>query len=88
MAKRKETFEISLPAASTVELLGDFTNWEAQPIPLKRQKNGVWRAAVPLSPGSHEYRFRVDGEWTDDTQCVLRRPNPFGTENCVRDVAP
>lgn len=88
MTKKKETFELNDPNATNVELLGDFTNWDEKPITLKRQKNGAWRATVPLDCGVHEYRFRVDGQWRDDTACTVRRPNPFGGENCVRDVSP
>jgi len=88
MAKKKETFELSEPAATAVELLGDFTNWDQAPVALKRLKDGRWRVTVSLEPGAHEYRFRVDGQWRDDVTCAAHRPNPFGGENCVRDVAP
>ena len=88
MTKTKETFELNEPNATAVELLGDFTNWEEQPILLRRQKSGLWRATVPLDPGEHEYRFRVDGQWRDDANSDGRRRNPFGGENCVRNVAP
>jgi 1,4-alpha-glucan branching enzyme len=84
---KKETFQIVEPGATNVLLVGDFTDWNHNPIPLKRQKDGVWKAIVALEPGSHEYRFLVDGQWRDDGQCDARRPNPFGGENCVRDVA-
>ena len=86
--KRKETFELVEPMAGSVQLVGDFTNWQDHPIELKRQKDGVWRATVPLDAGTHEYRFMVDGQWRDDGRCSGRCPNPFGGENCVRDVAP
>lgn len=86
--KRKETFECVEPMACSVQLVGDFTAWEESPVELRRQKDGVWRATVPLDTGPHEYRFLVDGQWRDDAQCALKRSNPYGTENCVRDVAP
>lgn len=86
--KRKETFEMVEPTAGSVLLVGDFTGWQDRPIELKRQKDGVWRATVALDPGPHEYRFVVDGQWRDDTRCASHAPNPFGGENCVRDVAP
>ena len=86
--KKKETFQLIDPDASDVLLVGDFTNWESSPINLKRQKDGIWKATIELDPGPHEYRFLVDGEWRDDSRCDLRKPNPFGGENCVRDVAP
>jgi len=75
------------PRANEVLLVGDFTGWNKNPIPLKRQKDGSWRTVVDLQPGSHEYRFLVDGQWYNDTGCGTRRSNPFGSQNCVRDVA-
>jgi 1,4-alpha-glucan branching enzyme len=84
---KKETFQVVEPRANEVLLVGDFTAWNQNPIPLRRQKDGSWRATVDLRPGRHEYRFLVDGEWRDDTQCGSRQANPFGSQNCVRDVA-
>jgi len=86
--KKKETFAIVAPEAASVVLVGDFTDWESHPVGLKRQRDGSWKTTVPLEPGAHEYRFIVDGQWRDDEQCALRRQNPFGATNCVREVAP
>ena len=85
---KKEMFQVIDPNAEEVLLLGDFTNWEENPILLKRENDGIWKATVPLGPGTHEYRFIVDGQWRDDTKCSARKANPFGGENCVRTVAP
>ena len=85
---KKETFQLVEPNAEEVLLVGDFTDWEENPILLKRERDGVWKATVPLQPGEHEYRFRVDGEWRNDVKCAGRKPNPYGGENCVRKVAP
>jgi 1,4-alpha-glucan branching enzyme len=86
MMKAKESFSFFAPTAENVELVGDFTGWQQNPITLKKQKDGTWKATVPLEPGLHEYRFVVDGQWCDDPDCTLRRPNPFGAENCLREV--
>ena len=53
-AKKKESFELVEPNAADVQLVGDFTGWEQNPIALKRQKDGCWKATVPLEPGQHE----------------------------------
>jgi hypothetical protein len=53
---------------------------------MTRQRNGSWKATVTVAPGQHEYRFIVDGQWTDDPKCDARKPNPFGGENCMRVV--
>jgi 1,4-alpha-glucan branching enzyme len=86
-AKKKENFTFFAPTAENVELVGDFTGWEDNPITLKRSKDGTWKATVPLEPGTHEYRFKVDGQWKDDETCMIRRPNAFGEQNCVREVS-
>jgi len=83
---RKESFTFFAPSAETVQLVGDFTDWEQSPVTLKKQKDGTWKASIPLEEGEHEYRFLVDGQWQDDEQCPDRRPNGFGQQNCIRVV--
>jgi 1,4-alpha-glucan branching enzyme len=84
--KKKETFSYVQPNARNVMLVGSFTEWEQHPIELKKQKDGTWRTTVSLDPGEYEYRYLVDGEWCDDASCPMRKPNPFGEANCVREV--
>ena len=86
MSKKKESFTYFAPSAENVLLAGDFTDWEQHPISLKKQKDGSWKATIPLEPGTHEYRFLVDGQWCDDESCPERKPNSFGELNCVREV--
>jgi 1,4-alpha-glucan branching enzyme len=85
-SKKKESFTYFAPTAENVLLVGDFTRWEEKPIALKKTNGGKWTATVPLEPGVHEYRFKVDGEWRNDETCSWRKPNAFGQENCVREV--
>ena len=82
----KTIFSFKAPEAQTVQLAGNFTGWELYPLSLKKLKSGVWKATVNLEAGSHEYRFLVDGQWRDDPDCTTRVPNPFGAENCVRQI--
>ena len=82
----KATFAIEAPAAQSVLLAGDFSNWDQNPVSLKKSRNGTWKATVSLPPGAYEYRYMVDGQWSDDPQCEMRAPNPFGSANCVRVV--
>lgn len=81
-----QTFSFTAPGAMSVQLVGDFTNWQERPISMQKGADGVWRATVELPPGTYHYRFLVDGEWRDDPECALRVPNPFGTQNAVRQV--
>jgi 1,4-alpha-glucan branching enzyme len=81
--KQKITFSFRAPEAQSVQLAGDFTDWEQSPVALQKAKNGVWKKTMTLPPGTYEYRLLVDGQWADDPQCPSRRPNAFGSQNCV-----
>jgi 1,4-alpha-glucan branching enzyme len=84
---RKQTFTITAPGALSVQLMGDFTHWQEHPISMKNDDKGVWRTTVELAPGTHHYRFFVDGKWHDDPECTLRAPNPYGGENMIRQIS-
>jgi 1,4-alpha-glucan branching enzyme len=81
-----QKFSYVARTARSVQLVGDFTNWEEHPIPLRRVPNGAWHAAIRLEPGTHYYRFLVDGQWHNDPESPLNVPNPFGGLNSVRQV--
>ena len=82
----KQKFTINAPAALRVLLAGDFTQWQANAIPMKKGTDGFWHAEVELAPGTYHYRFLVDGDWQNDPECTLHVPNPFGTSNSVREI--
>jgi 1,4-alpha-glucan branching enzyme len=84
---KKQVFRITAPDAQSVLLVGDFTQWQKKAIPLQREPGGVWTTSVALPPGKHTYRFLIDGDWRDDPECTVRVPNPFGTEDMVREAA-
>jgi len=86
LPKQMVTFSILAPEARSVKLVGDFSDWERQPVDLKRLKNGEWTAELSLPKGKHEYRYLVDGQWRDDPNCPTRVRNAFGGENCVLNV--
>ena len=83
---RPQVFGFRAPDALSVQLVGDFTEWEKHPVNLAKDPAGIWRVKIQLKPGTYHYRFLVDGEWRDDPECTLRVANAFGTENMVRQV--
>ena len=85
-AIRSQTFRFTAPEAVSVLLAADFTHWQKEPLPMRRDRNGVWNITVALEPGRHAYRFIVDGEWRDDPECRVRVPNPFGSEDMIREI--
>jgi len=86
ITKQKVTFSYVAPEAHNVLLAGDFTGWEQSPVSLKKDRSGIWKGTVSLPPGEYEYRLLVEGQWRDDPQCPQRKPNQFGSENCVRTI--
>jgi 5'-AMP-activated protein kinase regulatory beta subunit len=67
-----------------VQLAGDFTEWK--PTALAKQKDGAFAAVVKLAPGTHEYKFIVDGQWRVDPDNGAWALNPYGTLNSVATV--
>ena len=60
---RMVRFALEAPTASRVALVGDFTGWSAQAVPLRRS-GGAWTADVPLRRGPHHFGFVVnDTQW-------------------------
>lgn len=84
--KRAQSFAFTAPEAMSVQLVGDFTHWQQNPINMQKDAEGVWRSSVELSPGTYHYRFLVDGQWRDDPECALYVPNPYGGQDAVRQV--
>jgi 1,4-alpha-glucan branching enzyme len=85
--KKRVTFTVTAPEARQVSLCGTFNDWDPEKTPMKPDGNGGWKCQVMLSPGTYEYRVRVDGQWADDPTAERYVPNPFGTANAVREVA-
>ena len=82
-----QAFSFAAPSALSVQLVGDFTHWQQKPISMLKGADGIWRTNVELSPGKHQYRFLVDGQWQNDPECQLYVANPFGSQDAVRQVA-
>jgi len=83
---RNTEFRMEAPAAKTVKLAGDFTEWEKSALDMVQSYDGTWFTIVPLLPGTYTYRFIVDGQWLDDPQSAKHVPNPFGSEDAVVSV--
>lgn len=69
-----------------VKLAGDFTEWDKGAIMMSKSgRSGEWSASIRVTPGEHQYRFILDGNWyTDPT--TDHAYNSFGTENSLLRV--
>ena len=81
----KVTFRLNAEEAknaSEARLVGDFTDWDKQPLPMKKLKSGDFTLTVDLEK-DHEYQFRylLDGEvWENDWEADAYAPSPVCLE--------
>lgn len=77
-------FSLQAPDASTVQVAGDFSNWEPVTRLQDPDGDGVWTGRVTLRPGVHEYMFVVDGtRWVTDPRAERYTDDGFGHRNAV-----
>lgn len=71
--------------ARSVEVAGDFSNWE--PIALTRQtvnNEQIWTGLVEMDRGQHQYMFIRNGEeWVTDPLAPVQQDDGFGNKNAV-----
>jgi 1,4-alpha-glucan branching enzyme len=85
---REQAVEFSYfaPSAKKVCLAGKFNAWNTNSHPMKKGKDGTWKISIKLQPGRHEYKYFVNGAWSQNEPCSDKVPNAFGTYNCVMSV--
>ncbi len=72
-----------MPEAISVGVAGTFNDWDPSRNPMRKDGAGAWKATLTLPPGTHEYRFVVDGDWISDPTAAETVDNPFGQTNSV-----
>lgn len=83
----KVEFSVLYPNAQTVQLAGDFNNWQPENTQLHRTNgNGRWDTQLNLKGGTYHYRYVVDGQWQQDPYNNHSATNPFGENNSVLEV--
>lgn len=73
----RQSFSLVAPTATRVQLTGDFTDWQQWPLDMDQGEDGIWRVIVELPPGTHQYRFLVNGQSREDAQSRLRVRDTF-----------
>lgn len=72
-------FRVFLPHASSVELVGDFTEWRGRPVKMSREHPGWWSVRVKLHNGDHQFCYLVDGNiWLADYAAHGVHMNQYG----------
>ena len=81
-------FVLLAPHASTVSVVGDFNDWDAQATPMTRtSSSGTWSVALKLPAGRHVYAFVVNSsgatKWVADPSAPLAPEDGLGAPNSV-----
>jgi chromosome partitioning protein len=74
------------PRAKSVQIAGDFNNWQPHQTTMKLTQDGKWELALALAPGKYRYRMVVDGQWQQDPYNEQTELNPFGEFNSILEV--
>jgi hypothetical protein len=81
-------FDLDAPTASQVAIVGDFNQWNAESLPMRRSADGRrWEIEVRLPPGRYTYGFVVDGKLTPDPRAPESASDDFGIPSSVRMVS-
>ncbi|MCM8812891.1 MAG: AAA family ATPase [Candidatus Omnitrophica bacterium] len=81
-------FAVRAPAASSVEIAGDFNEWAAgRSEKLEQSPDGVWAKMVPLTPGRYRYKFIVDGQWVTDPHNATVERDESGNVNSLLEFS-
>lgn len=79
--KENHCFELEGYAqADEVQVAGSFNNWQADPQGFLREGD-TWKRPCFIEPGTHAYKFIVDGQWILDPANPVTRSDGMGNEN-------
>jgi 1,4-alpha-glucan branching enzyme len=59
-------FRFFRPGAAKVCVVGDFTAWQTNPIPMIHEGKGWWIVRLNLGDGEYRFRYMADGRWYSD----------------------
>ena len=80
-------FVLEAPAATSVAVAGDFSEWQPSFALTDADGDGVWTGRVPVRPGVHGYMFLVDDtRWLTDPNAQRYQDDGFGNRNAVLAV--
>jgi 1,4-alpha-glucan branching enzyme len=84
----KVTFTVPAEDAKKVSVLGTFNEWnEKKALQLKKLKNGTFKGTIDLEKdNSYEFRYLIDGTFTNDERADAYKVNEFGGENAVLNL--
>lgn len=84
----KVTFSILAEDAKKASVIGSFNDWNTKATPLKKLKNGTFKATIDLdAESSYEYKYVVDGAYVNDDAADAYAWNDYAAaENSIVNV--
>ena len=71
-------------------ICGTFTHWQKMPMHLAQHSASnhkhaqqTWQKVVDLTPGTHQYKFIIDGQWRHDHTAPTVLDNLGNVNNCI-----
>ncbi len=82
--RKRVTFRLESEPGKQIAVAGTFNNWDVDKRFLKDKNNsGEYQAVMLLEPGTYEYKFYIDGNWSIDPKNPNFEANSMGTVNSV-----
>ena len=81
--KKPVEFRFQAEPGKNIVVAGAFNNWNPTKMTLTDKGDGLYTVTVHLPPGSHEYKFVVNGVWQIDSQNPEMVQNDFGSMNSI-----
>lgn len=66
--RKLTNFSCQAKGAKAVFLAGSFNDWNPHAAPMTKKRFGKWTAELELAPGADEYRFVIDGKWSNEPE--------------------
>jgi hypothetical protein len=82
-------FELVAPEAQSVNLVGDFSDWDPHRFAMKDATGeGSWQITIRLKKGQvYTYNFLMDGrQWISDPNSLRQVADGFGGESSVLEL--
>lgn len=85
LSQGRVAFSLHDHAASSVQVLGSWNDWQSPGTAAAAIEPGYWRTSpIRIPAGRHGYKFLLDGErWLDDPDNPLKAPDGVGGLNSV-----
>ncbi len=65
------TFALNAPSSTSVSLVGDFNDWDAEQTRLERGTDDEWTVTLDLPPGRYRFAYVTDdGTWLPDPKAA------------------